>query len=124
MIRKCLDCNLELVGRKDKKFCNDHCRVNYHNTKTQEDQKTFRKINKILIKNRNILFKLQHSELSVISKSQLQNAGFNFDFHTHIYLIERKKCIFTYDYGFKFIKMSNIKIIHQVNLGPIDCINI
>lgn len=31
MDRSCLDCGKALVGRADKKFCDDSCRNNYNN---------------------------------------------------------------------------------------------
>jgi hypothetical protein len=111
MTRQCLDCKQEISGRRDKKFCSDQCRVNYHNTIAQEKLKAFRKIHKILLKNRNILSDLSHSKFSVFSRLQLQNAGFNFKYHTHVLLIDGKKLTFTYDYGYVFVKLSQIKII-------------
>ena len=111
MTRTCLDCNEELSGRKDKKFCNDMCRVNYHNTLAQEKQKKFRKINTILLKNRNILSTLERVKKYSISRLELQNSGFNFNYYTHVSRIGKKKITFVYDYGFEFLKPSIIKII-------------
>jgi len=113
IIRFCLDCNQEIVGRKDKKFCSDHCRVNFHNTIDQEKNKAFRRINSILIKNRNILSELFLSSANTISRTQLKNAGFNFNFHTHILVVDGKKLTFIYDYGFESIKLSKIKLLYN-----------
>lgn len=35
--KQCLFCGSELKGRSDKKFCNDFCRNNYNNSRTQSD---------------------------------------------------------------------------------------
>lgn len=32
---KCLKCNIDVVGRSDKKFCSDKCRNNYNNNKNK-----------------------------------------------------------------------------------------
>ncbi|RYF12576.1 MAG: DUF2116 family Zn-ribbon domain-containing protein, partial [Flavobacteriales bacterium] len=37
MNRFCLDCNTEIKGRADKKFCDDQCRNNYNNRRKSED---------------------------------------------------------------------------------------
>jgi hypothetical protein len=112
MTRRCLDCNEEVSGRRDKKFCNDQCRVNYHNIIAQERNKGLRNINSILLKNRKILEELLLSGQSEISRSQLQSAGFNFKYHTHFLKISGRLLTASYDYAIAFQKSSGFKLIH------------
>ena len=49
--RRCLECNEEIIGRSDKKFCDDQCRNAYNNKKGSEKIMIVKKINKILIIN-------------------------------------------------------------------------
>jgi hypothetical protein len=111
MTMRCLDCNEEISGRRDKKFCNDQCRINYHNIIAQERNKGLRKINSILLKNRKILEELFLAGKSEISRSQLQNAGFNFKYHTHLFRLNGKLLTVSYDYAISFQKTSGFKII-------------
>jgi hypothetical protein len=48
MNRFCLDCQEPLIGRSDKKFCNDACRSNFNNKLKTQDQNYVRRINAIL----------------------------------------------------------------------------
>jgi hypothetical protein len=115
MPRNCLDCSQEISGRSDKKFCSDYCRINYHNTLAKNKQRAFRKINKILLTNRNILSDFVNTNFPTISRMQLLNAGFKFEYHTHILYLENKKIICIYDYGITYVKPSLLKIKNLVN---------
>ncbi len=55
MEKKCLSCGETLIGRADKKFCNDSCRNNYHHNQNRDQINFIRNINNILKKNRAIL---------------------------------------------------------------------
>ncbi len=80
--KSCLDCNTVLVGRKDKKFCSDHCRSNFNNKKNRADSTLFRRTNSILKKNRTILSHLYQKGIRTISKDDLVEYGFRFGFFT------------------------------------------
>ena len=56
--RYCLNCNAEIKGRIDKRFCNDYCRNIYHNNLNKDSTNYIRNVNNILRKNRRILKKL------------------------------------------------------------------
>jgi predicted nucleic acid-binding Zn ribbon protein len=57
--RFCLECGKRIVGRADKKFCDDACRNDFNNKQNGEANKT--------------------------SKQQLQKAGFDFKYMTHVF---------------------------------------
>lgn len=87
MERNCQDCGEKLVGRADKKFCNDQCRNNFNNKANSDNSLVVRNINSILRKNRKIMEELtQNNEgKAKINGKKLVEKGFNFNYHTHIY---------------------------------------
>jgi len=48
MPRLCLACNEPLMGRSDKKFCDDQCRNDYNNKLNSDENNFMRKNRKIL----------------------------------------------------------------------------
>jgi predicted nucleic acid-binding Zn ribbon protein len=83
--RFCLECGKRIVGRADKKFCDDACRNDFNNKQNSEANKTMKNINYALRKNRRILLSLNPSGKTKISKQQLQKAGFDFKYMTHVF---------------------------------------
>jgi hypothetical protein len=108
--RLCLDCNEELIGRIDQKFCSDQCRVNYHNVKAQKRNRIFRKINLILAKNRTILKEVAGQAEANISKTELIDKGYNFKYYTHQVKDKGKLATVCYDYGFCYISRLFIHV--------------
>jgi len=101
MGKSCLDCGEPLIGRADKKFCNDQCRNNYNNRLNSDLSIAVRKINNILRKNRRILSELNPSGKVTVHKDKLTNRGFNFEYFTHIYTTQKGHMYrFVYEYGY------------------------
>lgn len=104
--RKCLDCDNPISGRKDKKFCSDYCRNNYHNKLNESNNAYVRRVNAILRKNRRILEMLNPSGKAKINAMKLAEEGFNFHFYTNTYETKSgNKYFFCYDQG--YIKIDN-----------------
>lgn len=100
MKRLCMDCGNPLYGRVDKKFCNDQCRSNYNN-KIKMGNSMVKSINLILKRNRNILEKFNPEGKTRINRVKLMAAGFDLDYHTHIYHTQKGDAyIFCYEYGY------------------------
>ena len=108
----CKECAEEIHGRKDKQFCSDYCRATNHNNR-YEDQYTFiRRINKIIRRNRKILFNLNSQGITTIPKLQLIEAGFEFEYHTNIsHTTSGKTNYFCYDQGYTEIERGNFLLI-------------
>jgi predicted nucleic acid-binding Zn ribbon protein len=85
MQRKCLHCSSDLLGRVDKKFCDDQCRNAYHNEHKRNDSAYIKRVNKILIKNRGILMQLNPTDKSKVNRSKLNALGFDFNYYTNTY---------------------------------------
>lgn len=83
--------------RKDAKFCNEQCRAAYHNPKRAEPHPDIKRINKILLKNFQILAKaLGGKQLVKKKREQIIKQGFNLEYFTH----QHKDFIFCYRYGY------------------------
>ncbi|MCC6252506.1 MAG: hypothetical protein IT238_08600 [Bacteroidia bacterium] len=103
MDRICLDCGEKIVGRSDKKFCNDQCRNNYNNKLSSTTNSEIRYINNILRKNRRILEEIADNDegKAKISLTKLNEKGFNFKYFTHIYQTKTGNVYhFCYEYGY------------------------
>lgn len=97
----CQECGTKLIGRVDKKFCNDQCRNNYHNKEYREDSVFVRSVNSILRKNRNILKSLNPNGKAKVKSQELQKMGFNFKYFTNIYTTkDNRSYYFVYEHGY------------------------
>ncbi|RLD43947.1 MAG: hypothetical protein DRI86_08740 [Bacteroidetes bacterium] len=115
--RKCLECNTEIFGRIDKKFCSDQCRNTYNNRTQAHQNKYIRKVNYTLRKNRRIMeaFVLTTDKnVKRVKKSDMLDKGFNFDFYTNIYSTKNKKYYyFSYEYGYNILEDNYIAIVRR-----------
>lgn len=101
MDKYCLDCGEPIIGRSDKKFCNDQCRNNYNNQLNSDSTALVRNINNHLRKNRRILAELNPNGKISVHKDKLANLGFNFNYFTHIYTTQKGAMYrFVYEYGY------------------------
>lgn len=112
--KKCLECNTPLMGRIDKKFCNDSCRNAYNNKHKREAGFYERKVNSILRKNKRILAKLNPKEKSKTTKEELLFNGFNFYYFTNIYQTKQGKTYyFVYDYGYLELENDEYALVKK-----------
>lgn len=99
----CLNCNEPIRGRSDKKYCSTECRNEYNNARYKNEQKEVLNINKILLKNRKILMRLNPEGKIVISSELLLKSGFDLDYFTNIYITKTgREYRFCYDYGYHY----------------------
>ena len=103
--RHCAECGERLMGRADKKFCNDQCRTSWHN-KLSIHNYQMKTINNILRKNRKILADLAAEGNTQIKSIALTRLGFDFGHFTSV----RKSrggstAHFCYDLG--YVPVSN-----------------
>jgi len=81
----CLECGSKIIGRADKKFCSDQCRVAYNNRLNSNETNFMRNVNNVLRKNRRILIELNTTGKSRVSREKLHEKGFDFGLFTSIY---------------------------------------
>ena len=102
-IKTCLNCGKPVLGRVDKKFCDDQCRNTYNNQQSSASNNLIRNINHALKKNRNILESLipAGEELSTTTRDRLLRAGFQFKYFTHLYQNKKgNQYHYCYDFGY------------------------
>lgn len=100
--RNCLECETEIKGRVDKKFCSDYCRNAYNNKLNKDSKNLVRNINNRLRKNYRILdsFELKEGKTRT-SKTRLLDKGFDFEFITNLYTTKKGATYyFVYDLGY------------------------
>ena len=112
--KKCLDCNKNLIGRRDKKFCSDTCRNNYNNKLNSIENEFIHQINQILKKNRKILQQLVPAEGKIIVPQSRLN-GFNFQYFTNTYETKTGKLyMFCYEYGYCKLEENKIMLVKRM----------
>lgn len=101
MVRKCKECDVEIKGRSDKKFCSDACRNAFNNNQNKDTTNLIRNTNNQLRKNYRILQKLNPNQKTKTTKSKLLLNGFDFNLFTSIYTTKTGSVYyFIYDQGY------------------------
>lgn len=85
MQKECLECGEKIVGRADKKFCDDACRNAYNNNINKDSTNLIRNTHNRLRKNYRILEALNPGQKTTVPKSKLMEKGFDFNHITSIY---------------------------------------
>lgn len=104
--KKCDNCDQEIFGRSDKRFCGDQCRVSFNNLRNKLSARIIRKINKRLSHNYRILIELNPKGIAKKVKiSTLNNAGFSFNYFTSIYITNESgnEYRYCYDHGYRIL---------------------
>lgn len=110
--RLCLECKEPLIGRVDKKFCDDQCRNTFNNKLNSDDIKIVRNINRKLKKNRQILMSICPTGKAKVNREKLLSKGFEMQYHTHTYQTKEGSIYkFNYEYGILLIENDNVLIV-------------
>ena len=109
----CLECGDRIVGRSDKKFCNDACRNAYNNSQNKDTSNLMRNINNKLRKNFRILSSLDFVDgKAKTTKQRLSNNGFDFNYFTNFKVYKNgSEYRFVYDIGYKLLDDDWILIV-------------
>lgn len=114
MEKTCLECNDKIIGRIDKKFCNDYCRNAYNNRLNKDGKNLVRTINNRLRKNWRILESLNMHQKVKVKKNKLIEKGFDFDFFTSIYTTKAGAIYyFVYDQGYLSLENNYYLLIKK-----------
>lgn len=99
---KCLECETELKGRSDKKFCDDACRSAYNNRLNSDTNSYMKRVNYALRKNRRILSELNpQNDKAKTTRKKLEQMGFDFQHFTSIYVTKTGTTYyFCYEHGY------------------------
>ncbi|AZA76805.1 hypothetical protein EG347_04385 [Chryseobacterium sp. G0186] len=108
----CLECGEKIIGRADKKFCNDACRNAYNNKQNKDSTNLMRNINNKLRKNYRILRETNIDGKTKVTKSKLDSLGFDFDYFTNLKVYKNgSEYKFIYDYGYKLLEEDFVLIV-------------
>lgn len=114
MKNTCKNCGKEIKGRSDKKFCDYNCRIAYHNSNINKNEKSIRDINKKLRKNRSILKFVSPQGKTTVKKTFLIQLGFDFQYYTNHYKTKNHNIYtFCYDYGYMELENEKILVINK-----------
>jgi hypothetical protein len=99
--KKCIECEEKIIGRADKKFCSDQCRISYNNKLNSDDTNYVRNVNNVLRKNRRILMTLNTTGKTRVSRTRLTEKGFEFGYFTSVYITkEGAQYFYCYEQGY------------------------
>lgn len=104
--RACLECGERLIGRADKKFCSDACRIAWNNRLNRNDTRYMTHVNNILRRNRRILQSLNPTGKTRISRDRMLEKGFDFTYFTSLYKT-REGAIYHYCYEQGYLELDN-----------------
>lgn len=108
----CLECGEKIIGRSDKKFCNDACRNAYNNKQNKDSTNLMRNINNKLRKNYRILVETNIDGKTKVAQSKLESLGFDFDYFTNLKVYKNgSEYRFIYDYGYKILEEDFVLIV-------------
>lgn len=114
-VNKCCEhCGKSIVGRTDKKFCNDYCRNTYNNKIQGGYIQQTRPIVAILIKNRRILQDVfQKIKGEVTDKKLLVMMGFDPRYCTEHKQYNNRDYYFCFDIGFTVQDNGQLAILQR-----------
>ena len=111
-VKTCSYCGKELLGRADKKYCDDSCRNNHYYKIKKDKSSLIRNINDSLLCNRDILKVLCKGKKTKLKKQQLVARGFDFEMLTNVYYTRKNGCYrVVYDYAYRFINEEELLLI-------------
>ena len=100
--RVCLKCEKKLEGRRDKKFCDNYCKSQFHYEQSvvKKGSRYLSVLNQ-LKKNRRLLDKFNKAGLAKLRANKLVGEGFNPAFFTNYWKNKNGEVyLFVFEYGF------------------------
>ena len=114
MNKNCLYCNAPLTGRRDKKFCDDHCRNSYNNELRRDITNSMRNVNNLLKKNYRILASFHPFDKKQINVKELYRKGFDFTYFTSRYETKQGKVYkYVYDLGYMHCSKDYVLVVQK-----------
>lgn len=112
--KKCLECGTKIIGRSDKKFCDDACRNAYNNKQNKDATNLIRNTNNKLRKNYRILQNLNPKDKTKVGKKKLVDLGFDFNLFTSIYTTKAGNVYyFVYNQGYLVLENDYYALVKR-----------
>lgn len=114
-MENCLECGEKIIGRSDKKFCNDGCRNAYNNQHNKDSSNLMRNVNNSLRKNYRVLSEQKYIDgKAKTTRSKLTAEGFIFENFTSLKVYKNgAEYRFLYDIGYKFLEEDWILLVRK-----------
>ena len=114
-MQNCLECGDQIIGRSDKKFCNDGCRNAYNNKHNRDSSNLMRNINNKLRKNHRILNEQKFVDgKAKTTRNKLTSEGFDFEYFTSLKIYKNgAEYRFVYDIGYKLLEEDWILLVRK-----------
>jgi len=110
--KNCLECGDKVIGRSDKKFCNDYCRNAFNNKLDVGNKNLIRNTNNALRRNYKILCALNKTGKTKILKYSLEKERFNFNLFTSIYTTKSgSQYFYCYDQGYLLLDKEQVLLV-------------
>jgi len=106
VLRLCMECERPLMGRIDKRFCDDSCRNNYNNRRNRDRTQLMRNTHFMLRKNYRVLKMLNTKDKTKVSRKRLLSEGFSFEHITQLYRT-RKGTLYYFIYDQGYLPLEN-----------------
>lgn len=111
-ITHCLYCHEPLIGRCDKKFCDDSCRNAYNNRRTSDTSHIFRPLISRLKANYRALQKLK-AQRQCASLQELALLGFNAQFCTHTTADLDGTTLYCFNIGYRITDDQQLLLVSE-----------
>lgn len=112
----CQYCNEIILGRSDKRFCDDHCRSAYNNQNNANRSTLVKETHKILQNNRKILQSLNITGKIKVPRKNLIDKGFEFGYFTGIFRNSKgANYIFCYEMGYLSLSNGEVLLVKKVD---------
>ncbi|MBL0024306.1 MAG: hypothetical protein IPO98_04485 [Saprospiraceae bacterium] len=110
--RQCRLCKQPISGRADKIFCSATCKSQYHIKLNKVTMNASERIDKILHRNRSILFEIigKNTSQKRIERQELDAKKFNWQYITHYHINTHNKLV-NYIYDFSWMIFSDQKVL-------------
>lgn len=107
IVKTCLQCEKQLHGRSDKRFCSPGCKNAWNAARRRTTRSVTEQVDSILHRNREILAMLMGEKTTKmeVDRLVLDRAGFNFKYITGIYTNSQGK-LYHYVYDFAWMEFS------------------
>jgi len=114
-MQTCLECGEKIIGRIDKKFCNDACRNTYNNKQNKDSTNLMRNINNKLRKNYRVLSDLNFTDgKAKTTHDKLASEGFDFDYFTNLKTYKNgAEYRFVYNIGYKILEDGWLLVVRN-----------
>lgn len=115
--KACPNCHASFTGRRNQRFCDTSCRIQYNNSKIRDEREPVNEINKLLYRNRAVLKALfERFEGTDIDKEILNRSDYNKRYYTHHSRAQNNELYtWCYDYGWIISGDQHIQVVKSKN---------